>query len=97
MKETTTPGVCEFCHVTDDQVDGCRLSWFDDTRTCCSKSGCIKARGEKARRRKVATPAPRRRTPADIHALIVEERKAKRKRYRDAAKAKGLLREKGAA
>jgi hypothetical protein len=35
-------GVCQFCSVTDDQVDGDRLRWHDAGRTCCSKYACTK-------------------------------------------------------
>lgn len=36
------PGVCQYCKVTDDQVDGNKLSWHDASRTCCSKYACVK-------------------------------------------------------
>jgi len=83
-------GVCQFCHITDDEVDGSRRSWLDDSRTCCNGFACIKANREKLARAKAQRPRPR--TPADIHRLIVEERKAKAKRYREAAKLRKMRR-----
>ena len=82
------PGICQFCGITDDEVDGCRIAWVNNERTCCSKSACVRERNRKARRR---AEKPRPRTPADIHQLIKDEAKARRARYREAAKARGLL------
>jgi hypothetical protein len=86
-------GICEFCGITDDEVDGDRIAWVDFQRNCCSKSACVRARNEKIRRQRAQRP--QRRTPADIHALKIQEAKAKRARYRAAAKARGLLKERG--
>jgi hypothetical protein len=44
-----TPGICSYCRVTDEQVDGNKLSWHDATRTCCSKYACVKAHHKAAR------------------------------------------------
>jgi hypothetical protein len=85
------PGVCEFCGITDADIDGDRLWWTSPKRDCCNKYGCIKAK--KAKERRARALRPKRNTPADIHRLIREEAAAKRKRYRDAAKKRGLLRE----
>lgn len=86
------PGRCRFCGATDAEVDGDRLSWLDQERTCCTKYDCRNKHFAELRRK----PArPRRRTPADVHQLILQERAAKRKRWRDAAKARGLLRSRG--
>jgi hypothetical protein len=91
-------GVCEYCGVLDAAVDGDKLCWHDGRRTCCSKPSCIKQRTVAIRRlREDWKRQQRKKTPAEIHAAIVEERKARNKRYREAAKAKGLLREKGGA
>jgi hypothetical protein len=85
------PGICKYCRITDDQVDGCRISWIDMMRTCCNRSACVRARNEELRRQRAARPRPH--TPADIHQLKKQEAAAKRKRYRDAAMKRGLLRE----
>lgn len=44
-----TAGVCRYCGVTDDQVDGNKLSWHDAERTCCSKYACVKKHHSAAR------------------------------------------------
>ena len=90
-------GICKFCGVTDAQIDGDKLSWFTPERDVCSKFDCRNRHFAAERERKAAAKRarPRRRTPADIHALIIQERAAKRKRARDAAKARGLLRSHG--
>jgi hypothetical protein len=48
-----TSGVCRHCGVTDEQVDGNKLSWHDASRTCCSKYACVKAHHNAARKRAV--------------------------------------------
>jgi hypothetical protein len=53
-----TPGVCAYCGVTDEQIDGNRLSWHDASRTCCSKYACVKAH-HIASRNRVAKPKSR--------------------------------------
>jgi hypothetical protein len=89
---TVQAGICEFCKITDDEIDGCRISWLDSSRTCCNKFACRKQHEQKIAAEKTARMrAARRRTPGEIHQLIKEEAKAKRARYRAAAKARGLL------
>jgi hypothetical protein len=90
------PGICQFCKVTDDQVDGDKLSWHNAARNCCSKFDCVKryrAQIRLARQKWIA--AGRKRSPAEIYELQRTERRARNKRYREAAKARGLLRGKG--
>lgn len=38
-----TAGVCLYCGVTDEHVDGNKLSWRDASRICCSKYSCVTA------------------------------------------------------
>lgn len=88
------PGVCRFCKVKEDQVDGDKLSWHCTDRTCCSNYACVRqhwAEIDRAKRIRTTT-ANRKRTPAEIHQLILDEKRAKRRRYREAAKARGLIR-----
>jgi hypothetical protein len=44
--------VCSYCGVTDEQIDGNRLSWHDASRTCCSKYACVKMHHNAARERR---------------------------------------------
>jgi hypothetical protein len=89
-----TAGICRFCGITDAEVDGERVRWFTDGRTCCDKYECRRKHLDDLRRRKSPLRRPGR-TSADIHALKQKEAAAKRQRYREAAKARNLLREKG--
>ena len=91
------PGVCRFCKVTEDQVDGDKRSWLGKDRTCCSDYGCVRQHWAEVDRAKAnARQATRRRSPAEVHRAIIAEQKARAKRYRDAARARGLIRSKGA-
>ena len=38
-------GICRFCGVGEDQLDGDKLSWLDDDHTCCSGYACVKQWG----------------------------------------------------
>jgi hypothetical protein len=40
------PGICVHCGVTEAEVDGDRLMWHDETKTCCSKYACVKKQRE---------------------------------------------------
>lgn len=89
-----TPGVCRYCSCTADNAcrlpDGDTCSWYDKDRTVCTAPGCVRA--FEAVKKAIRTAArPVRRSSADVHRLIVAERKARAKRYRDAAKARGLI------
>lgn len=52
-----TAGVCLYCGVTDEQVDGNKLSWHDASRVCCSKYACV-TRHHAARLRRGQKPKP---------------------------------------
>jgi hypothetical protein len=85
-------GVCQFCKITDAEVDGDRISWLNDKRNCCNGAGCVRAYNAKARDRAAdLARATRKRTPAEIDALKKEERAARRRRARQALEARGLL------
>jgi hypothetical protein len=90
------PGVCQFCRVTDDEVDGNKLSWHNTARNCCSRYACVSRYKEQIRRaRRDFQSKTRKKTPAEICELQRQERQAKNRRYREAAKARGLLKGKG--
>lgn len=78
-------GVCRYCHVTDDQVDGDRLRWHDAERTCCSQYACVKQYERAAQITRDFRP--RRRSPAEVHQQIVAEHRERRRRAR--ARTKG--------
>ena len=89
-----TEGVCFNCGVTDAQIDGNKLSWHNGRRTCCSKYECVKKYYAQIKRaRQEFQSKNRKKTPAEIYELQRQERRARNKRYRDAAKARGLLKE----
>ena len=93
-----TPGVCRYCSCTADNAcrlpDGDTCSWYDKGRTVCTASSCVR-QWEAVKKAIRAAARPVRRSSADIHGLIVAERKARSKRYRDAARARGLIQPKG--
>lgn len=90
------PGVCRHCGVTEDQVDGDKLCWHDGRHTCCSKYACVKQHKAQLRKaREEWKAAGRKKTPAEIYELQRKERQEKNRRYREAAKARGLLKGKG--
>ncbi len=35
-------GVCAYCGVTEEKIDGNKLSWHDNSRICCSKYDCVR-------------------------------------------------------
>jgi hypothetical protein len=78
-----TAGTCRFCRCTED--DPCRIpggdscSWYVATRDVCTAPGCITAYHAELRRKMSRN---KRRTPAEIHALMKEEKNAKQRAYR---------------
>lgn len=89
-------GVCHYCGITDADVDGDRIGWLTPARCVCNQFACRRkfenAKRELARDLRQAT---RKRTPAEIHELKTKERAAKRRRNRQAATDRGLLKPKG--
>ena len=73
------PGVCRFCGITDEQIDGDRVRWLGESRTVCSKPACIRAHYAAVDRRKSEhRQRTRKLSPAEIHALILKKRKRSR-------------------
>lgn len=76
---------CRFCRCTES--DPCRIpggdfcSWYVATRDVCTSPGCIIAYHAELRR-KAAVRSPKKRTPGQIHALMMEEKRTKRRAYR---------------
>jgi hypothetical protein len=79
-------GTCRFCGCTEAKPcklpDGESCWWLLASRNCCTAPACISA--YYAAREGAALQAwrarPRKRTPAQIHALKLEERRAKRRK-----------------
>ncbi len=90
-------GVCRFCRKDESQIDGDKRSWLGKDRTCCSDYGCVRQHwAEVDRAKSVARQAVKpRRSSADVHRAILEEKRVQARRYREAAKARGLIRSKG--
>lgn len=90
---TTAPGVCRYCRCTE--ANACRLPegdtcwWINAGRDVCSNPACIRRLyADKAIRDAELRRRTRKRTPAEIHALKLEEARQKRAQYREAAKAR---------
>lgn len=77
-------GICRYCAIAEERVDGDRIRWLGRRRTVCNQPGCVRKfgldidRAEKADRR-----AKRKRTPAEIHELILDEKRRKRPASRE--------------
>ncbi len=77
------PGECRFCGVTEDKIDGDKLCWLGPSRTVCNKPGCVRAHyADRDRMAVLARKANRKRTPAEIHAIKLQEARDRRKRNR---------------
>jgi hypothetical protein len=87
-----TPGVCQFCGITDAQVDGDKVSWLDSARTCCNGYPCRRAHfaalaalaSAKAARQKAARP--KKLASWQVHERILEERRVRRRASRERKK-----------
>jgi hypothetical protein len=80
-------GTCRFCHCTE--ADPCRIpggdtcAWMDGTRTVCTAPACQNAYWAESRRKSSDAAAMfRKRSPAEIHELIKQEKRAKRRASR---------------
>jgi hypothetical protein len=87
------PGICRYCRCTE--TNACRLPngdtcvWLTADRDVCSAPACIRQyRVDMDRAGEAARRAQRRPTPADIHARMQEERRARVRRARQAARAR---------
>lgn len=92
--------VCRFCGDCDEehggQIDGGRFSWLTTRRDCCNRYACqSKNAAAKKQVADAVRQATRKRTPAQIEELKRQERAARRRRNRQAATARGLLKPKG--
>lgn len=77
------PGVCRFCSITEDQIDGDKHCWLGPSRTVCNGPPCVRAHyAERDRAELAKKKANRKRTPAEIHQLMIEERRERRRRGR---------------
>jgi hypothetical protein len=82
------PGKCHFCGC---HGDSCKLAtggddrctWLGVSRTVCTNPMCIRAHyADRDRVEVAAKKARRKRTPAEIHQLMIEERRERRHRSR---------------
>lgn len=39
-------GICRFCKITEEKVDGNKRSWYGKDRTCCNQSSCVRQHHE---------------------------------------------------
>lgn len=77
-------GVCHYCGVTDAEIDGDRIAWLGRRRRVCNRPGCARqfwGDVDRALARQVQL-RPRKKSPAEVHALIQEEKRRKRREYR---------------
>jgi len=87
------PGVCRFCRCSEEDPCSFHRSegpvWIAKARNCCNAPACIRARNEEhAARMRMESEWKRKRTPAEIGALIAEEQREKRRQYRLKAKSR---------
>jgi hypothetical protein len=80
-------GTCRFCGCTPESP--CRIRggdncvWMDDTRTVCTGEKCqIRYYAEMRRLEAEALHRTKKRTPARIHELKMEEKRKKQRAYR---------------
>ena len=74
-------GVCRFCgcSASEDESKACKTPtgdpchWYDYERTVCTGVACIRAFGTE--RAKFKAERDRKRTPAEIHALICKRKR----------------------
>jgi hypothetical protein len=76
-------GVCHFCGIRDEQVDGDRHRWHSSRQDVCSAPGCIvQLNAAIDRAMMLLRRGNRKRSPGEIHRLQQEERRLKRQQYR---------------
>jgi hypothetical protein len=77
----TIAGLCRFCHCTEQKPctlpSGDECWWFDKDRTVCTNPQCINA--FTCLLAQLRAKAERKRTPGDIHRLMQEERRERRR------------------
>lgn len=86
-------GVCRFCGCSssEDEANACNTAggkchWFDFERTVCSAEPCVREFGrERAKFKAERKERDRKRTPGQVHAMILQERRDRRKKKAGAA------------
>jgi len=83
-------GHCRFCGCSGDSCrlpsgGGDRCTWLDLGRTVCSAPACLRRHSDAAR---AAQGKRRKRTPGEIHALMQQERRERRREARARKKGK---------
>jgi hypothetical protein len=80
-------GVCHYCGIADAAVDGDRVCWLGRQRNVCNRVGCVRRFSADVNARVRALDRPKRkRTPAEIHEIKIEERRARRRQQRGKGK-----------
>lgn len=81
-------GVCRFCRCTESNPCstppcGEPCAWVDANRTVCSNPSCLRAWGDLKRRADFERKRRlRKRTPAEIHELIMRKKRGRSKQRR---------------
>jgi hypothetical protein len=76
-------GVCHYCAIHDEQVDGDRHRWLTAMQNVCDARGCVVQFGADIDRAIALQQRSRKKmSPADVHKLQREERRERRKLYR---------------
>lgn len=90
---TADADVCRFCRCTEEKPcswhrkDG--PTWVTTRRNCCAAPSCINARSREMNARvQMEKEWKRKKTPAEITALIKEEKRQKQRDYRARVKAR---------
>ena len=82
-------GRCRFCRCAGDSCrlpDGERCGWLTMERTVCSSPPCLRAHFAQVARH--SAKATRKRTPGEIHQLMQQERRERRRAARARKKGK---------
>jgi hypothetical protein len=86
MSAVHATGRCRFCRCTEDNP--CRVpggdtcAWYLKTRDVCTAPACITAYHAQQARLVAQTSRTKKRTPGQIHALMLEEKRARRRAAR---------------
>lgn len=83
MPKFVYTGRCRQCGCSEDSLctlpNGEPCSWYDAERTVCTAPACILALGrEQGRMQAARDRRNKKKTPAEIHALILRKRRGKR-------------------
>jgi len=76
-------GVCHFCELRDEQVDGDRHRWLNEQQNVCSATGCvIQMRNAVDRAMALQQRGRRKLTPPEVHELKMQKIRKRRQKYR---------------